>query len=105
MIQLTFHREAVCMGDDVQNGTYHIEMPDDADLGDLMDVILHGGRGNDWPIPFTGAHSYWVIESNIGDLANIWTDGAGYWHTGYIQFNSRTPLKSLGITSTFGRRK
>ncbi len=41
MIQLTFHREAVCMGDDVQNGTYHIEMPDDADLGDLMDVILH----------------------------------------------------------------
>ena len=72
---------------------------------DLMDVILHGGRGNDWPIPFTGAHSYWVIESNIGDLANIWTDGAGYWHTGYIQFNSRTPLKSLGITSTFGRRK
>ncbi len=105
MIQLTFHREAVCMGDDAQNGTYHIEMPDDADLGDLMDVILHGGRGNDWPIPFTGAHSYWVIESNIGDLANIWTDGAGYWHTGYIQFNSRTPLKSLGITSTFGRRK
>ena len=47
MIQLTFHREAVCMGDDAQNGTYHIEMPDDADLGDLMDVILHGGRGNE----------------------------------------------------------
>ena len=43
------------MGDDAMNGEYQIEMPDDALLRDLIHVALHGGNGNDWPIPYTGA--------------------------------------------------
>ena len=65
------------MGDDAGNGEYTIEMPDSAKLGDLMKVILHGGNGNGWPIPYTGANSFWVIKSNIGNLADIFTDTAG----------------------------
>ena len=59
------------------NGEYQIEMPDDALLRDLMHVALHGGNGNDWPIPYTGANSHWNIESNIGILAYIYTDKEG----------------------------
>ena len=38
MIQISFKRQSVCMGDDAGNGTYRIEMPDSAVLGDLMET-------------------------------------------------------------------
>ena len=104
MRTLSFRRKSVCMGDDAGNGEYTIEMPDAATLGDLMNVILHGGNGNDWPIPYTGANSFWVIKSNIGNLADIFTDTEGEWHIAYLACMENTPLKSLGITWIFGDR-
>ena len=53
MIRIRFGRRSVCMGDDVNNGIYSIEMPDDATLAELMHVLLYGGNGNTWPIPMT----------------------------------------------------
>ena len=101
---LTFRRKSVCMGDDAGNGEYTIEMPDAATLGDLMRVILHGGNGNDWPIPYTGANSFWVIKSNIGNLADIFTDTEGEWHIACLACTEDTPLNDLGITWAFGDR-
>jgi len=104
VITITFHRKSVCMGDDAGNGEYTIQMPDTASLGDLMHVILRGGNGNDWPIPYTGANSFWIIKSNVGNLGEIFTDQEGEWHTVYPSFTEITPLQSLGITWTFGDR-
>ena len=104
MIRISFRRKSVCMGDDAMNGEYQIEMPDDALLRDLMHVALHGGNGNDWPIPYTGADSHWVIESNIGNLAHIYTDNEGEWHTEYLGIAKNARLSELGITSIFGGR-
>ena len=104
MIRISFRRKGVCMGDDALNGEYRIEMPDDALLRDLMHVTLHGGNGNDWPIPYTGADSHWIIESNIGNLAHIYTDNEGKWHTDYFDIAENARLSELGITSIFGGR-
>lgn len=104
MIRITFRRESVCMGDDAGNGAYTISLPDSSTLGDLMQVILRGGCGNDWPIPYTGADSHWVIRSNIGDLARIYTDMDGEWHISGYCCDAHTPLRALGITWTFGGR-
>ena len=102
MTTLTFRRKSVCMGDDAGNGEYTIEMPEDATLGDLMHVILHGGNGNDWPIPYTGANSFWLIKSNVGNLADIFTDTTGKWQISYFSYPEATPLEGLGVTWTFG---
>lgn len=102
MVSISFHRKSVCMGDDVMNGEYTIELQDSATLGELLHVILHGGNGNEWPIPYTGANSYWVIQSNVGDLARIYTDSDGKWHIDDYCCNEQTPLKSLGVIWTFG---
>ena len=104
MITIKFHRVSVCMGDDAGNGEYTIELPDSATLGELLHVILYGGNGNDWPIPYTGANSSWVIHSDIGDLARIFTDSDGEWHICDCYCDEQTPLKDLGITWTFGGR-
>lgn len=66
------------MDDDAE---YTITLQDNATLGELLHVILHGESGNDRPIPYTGANSSWVIHSDIGDLARIFTDSNGEWHT------------------------
>ncbi len=92
------------MGDDAGNGKYTISLPDEAKLGELMQVILHGGCGNDWPIPYTGAHSDWVIDSNIGRLAEIFTNENGAWHIEYPRFHAGTGVKGLGVRWTFGDR-
>lgn len=105
MIRISFRRKSVCMGDDAMNGEYTIEMPDDALLRDLMHVALHGGNGNDWPIPYTGADSHWIIESNIGNLAHIYTDNEGEWHTEYLGIAENARLSELGIASIFGDRQ
>ena len=104
MIRISFRRKSVCMGDDAMNGEYQIEMPDDALLHDLMHVALHGGNGNDWPIPYTGADSHWIIESNIGNLAHIYTDNECEWHTEYLGIAENARLSELELTSIFGSR-
>lgn len=55
-------------------------------------------------IPYTGANSFWVIKSNIGNLADIFTDTEGEWHIAYLACKENTPLNSLGITWAFGDR-
>lgn len=104
MIKISFRRVSVCMGDDVGNGEYTIELQDSATLGELLYVILHGGSGNDWPIPYTGANSHWMIQSDIGNLARIFTDNNGKWHITDYCCNEHTLLKELKITWTFGHR-
>ena len=104
MISISFSRVSVCMGDDAGNGEYTIGLPDSATLSDLLHIILHGGSGNSWPIPYTGTNSSWTIHSDIGDLARIFTDNDGEWHICDQCCNGRTPLKSLGITWVFGDR-
>ena len=93
------------MGDDARNGEYTIELQDNAALRDLLHVILHGGCGNDWPIPYTGANSTWIIHSDIGNLARIFTDRDGEWHISDCCYDEATPLKEFGITWVFADRK
>lgn len=104
MVTILFSRESVCMGDDAGSGEYTIKLEDSATLGELLSVILHGGSGNDWSIPCTGPNSSWVIRSNIGDLAKIFTDRKGKWHITDHCCSEQTLLKELGITWTFGNR-
>ena len=65
---IKYNREPVCMGDDVYNDIYQIEMSGDATLGDLVHVVRHGGNGNNWCIP---SGYEWVIYTNIGKIARI----------------------------------
>ena len=45
MLIVKYNRRALCAGDDVNNGVYKIEMPDNATLGDLIEILLRGGNG------------------------------------------------------------
>ena len=67
-IIIKYNREAVCMGDDVDNNIYTIKMPSKSTLGDLMKTIRYGGNGNEWPI--TNGYE-WDIYTNIGKLSRI----------------------------------
>ena len=104
MVTISFRRVSVCMGDDAGNGEYTIALQDDDTFGELLHVILHGGSGNDWPIPYTGANSLWVIRSDKGNLADLFTDSAGEWNIRYLSYSETAPLKSLGLTWVFGAR-
>ena len=88
---IKFNREAVCMGDDVDNKIYQIEMPSSATLGDLMHVVRNGGNGNDWHI--TSGYE-WDIYTNIGKLARIspQTEKVTYYDK-----NEDIQLSDLGI--------
>lgn len=97
MIEIRFGRRSVSMGDDIYNGIYTIEMPDEATLGDLMRVILDGGNGNTWPIPSTS--SCWNIYSNIGKLADIAPEKV---QIDYVDKGESEPLSSLGIEWVYG---
>ena len=92
------------MGDDANNGKQYMELPDDSTLEDLIAVIREGGCGNEWPIPYTGGNSHWVVNSNIGNLAHVYTDGGGEWHVEYLGHDERTPLRQLSIEWTFADR-
>ena len=105
MKPIIFRRKSVCMGDDVNNGAYTITMPDSSTLDDLMYIVLHGGNGNDWPIPYTGSNSNWVIKTNIGKVADIYTDSIGEWHIDYCNISENTKLLTLGIEWIFGDRE
>jgi hypothetical protein len=73
-----------------------MKMPDDAVLEDLI-----YGCGNEWQIPYTGGYGMWAIKSNVGILAYVCDDAE---LVVYPDLDKRTPLKSLGLVSTFGAR-
>ena len=101
MIIIKYNRRALCMGDDADNGIYKIEMPDDAVLSDLINVLLKGGNGNNWPIPQTSEIG-WVIYSGIGKIADISHD---HKCIEYCNFNKETKLSTLDIHWVFGERE
>ena len=94
---IRFHRRAMCMGDDVDNGIYKIQLPGDATLGDLMKTVLYGGNGNDWPCPQN--HDGWTIWSNNGPVADVSGDKKNIRYYGP---DGSAPLSTLGITWVFG---
>ena len=98
---ILYSRRALCAGDDVYNGTYKLDMPDDAVLSDLIDVLLHGGCGNTWEIPQT-SKTGWVIYSNIGRLAVVSADKKTI---DYCNEDSSSKLSVLGIRWVFGERE
>ncbi len=55
----------MCVGDDVYNGVYRIEMPNDATLGDLLHVLLYSLSGQ-------------VLEVLPGDVRRM--PGGELWH-------------------------
>ena len=97
---IKYNRRALCAGDDVNNGVYKIEMPDNATLGDLIEILLHGGNGNDCPIPLN--HDGWDIYSNIGKVADVSPDKK---HIEYCDEDGRSLLSALGIEWVFGEYK
>ena len=101
MIRLIYDRESVSLGDDAGSGAFTMELPDTAVLGDLMQEILHGKCR---PIPYTGANSFWVIRSESGNLADVYTDPEGEWNIVYLTYPEDTPLKPLGLSRVFAGR-
>lgn len=97
MITIRFGRRSVCMGDDVNNGIYTIEMPADATLGELIGVVMKGGNGNTWPIPITS--TCWNLYSNIGRIADIIPEKK---QIDYINRDEEEMLSSLGIEWVYG---
>lgn len=96
---ILYNRRALCMGDDVYNGVYKIRTSDDATLGDLVEILLHGGNGNDWPIPQTSGIG-WTIYSDIGRLADVSADEKRIDYT--VPDNAR--IAELKIKWVFGER-
>ena len=97
-IVIKFNRETVCMGDDIYNNIYRIEMPGDAALGDLMYVVKDGGCGNDWPVP---SDFEWDIYSNIGRIARI---PRRTEEIVYYDYNKDMQLSSLDIQWVYAAR-
>ncbi len=97
MLIIKFNRRALCAGDDVNNGVYMINMPDNATLGDLIEILLRGGNGNDWPIPCN--HDGWDFYSNIGKVADVSPDKK---HIEYFDGDGSSLLSVLGIEWVFG---
>ena len=96
MIVIRYNRRSLCAGDDIYNGIYELEMPDEAVLKDLTEVLLHGGNGNDWPVPMN--HDGWLICSNIGDIAHVSGDKK---QITYCDTDEDAKLSKLGIKWVF----
>ena len=99
MMIIQYCRSSLCMGDDVYRGIYKLETPDNATLGDLINILLHGGNGNDWPIPQTSGIG-WTIYSDIGKLADVSADKK---RIDYL-IADNTKLAALNIKWVYGER-
>ena len=97
---IQYNRRALCMGDDVYNGVYRIDMPDEATLGELIVILLRGGNGNDWPIPQTSEIG-WTVFSNVGRLADVSADKKQLRY----YFPEQSKLSALGLRWVFGARE
>ena len=105
MIEISFNRQSVCMGDDIKNGFYKMSFQDDDELRDLIRCIVRGGNGNTWPIPGT-TNEDWQVESNIGDIAILHADDKGEWICSYLKpFSADALLKECGIERIYACRK
>ncbi len=100
MLIIKYNRRSLCAGDDMYNGVYKINMPDNATLGELIGILLHGGNGNDWPIPMN--HDGWDIYSNIGKVADVSADKK---HIEYCDKDGSSLLSALGIEWVFGENE
>ncbi len=89
----------VCMGDDVDNSIFDIELHNNATLGDLMDVIRYGGYGNKWPI--TSGYK-WEVYSNIGKIAKISPQTE---HITYYYKTKDEKLSALSIQWVYAARE
>lgn len=98
---ILYSRRALCAGDAAYNGTYKLDIPDDAVLGDLIGVMLNGGCGNTWRIPQTSEIG-WEIYSNIGRLAIVSADKKTIEYSGAPEDSK---LSELGIRWVFGERE
>jgi hypothetical protein len=96
-MMIRYNRRSLCAGDDVYNGIYDIEMPDDAVLKDLIEILIYGGNGNDWPLAHN--HDGWLICSDIGGIAHISGD---LKEVQYCDADRDTGLSVLGISWVFG---
>lgn len=105
MTDIIYCRDSLCMGDDAMRADYTISLSNDATLGDLMDAVLNGGHGNDWRVPMTSSDTYWIVESNIGHVADVMSDGRKLWKVEYITANADIPLSGLGITSVYCKHR
>ncbi len=94
MIRIKYGRRSICAGDDMKNGRYIIELPDEAALSDLIDAVAHGGHGNTWPIPTSHDTVGWNLFTNIGIIAVVACDCKS---AEYKEFDGSTPLAPLGI--------
>ncbi len=105
MIEISFNRESVCMGDDIKNDTYMMSFQDNAELRELMRVLVCGGNGNTWPIPGT-INEDWKIETNVGDAAILHANEKGEWICNYLRpFSADKPLKDCRIERVYACRK
>ena len=104
MIKIKYSRESVCMGDDVNAGEYIITLNNKATLNDLIEILIHGGNGNERPLAFTGSSTHWIIQSNIGVLAEVSVDENYNWITKYFDYKKEVLLKDLKIEYIRGLR-
>lgn len=104
MIKIEYIRDSVCIGDDVNRGTYVITFKNKATLEDLMNNLYKGGSGNDWPLAYTGSSTFWNIESNIGKLGEVYIDEKDNWCINY-KYPKDSLLKELGIEYIKGINK
>lgn len=96
MLKIKYTRKSVCMGDDVNCGTYTITFNNKTTLEDLINNLIKGGNGNDWPLAYTGSSTFWNIDSNIGKLGELYIDETDEWCINY-NYPKDSLLKELGI--------
>ena len=102
MIKIKYLRESVCAADDYVNHDLEIMMPDDATIRDFVEYIHHYHDDEGFStIPYTGGGKWWALKSNHRVLAYINDDQD---RVNYGEFDSETPLRSLGITEVYGTR-
>ncbi|MDO4459699.1 MAG: hypothetical protein Q4C42_06415 [Clostridia bacterium] len=92
MITVLFNRRPVCAGDDIENSIYKIWLEDDSGLGELIDAVIFGGKGNTWPVP--SSNNDWYVKSNIGELAVIKPNKSA---VEYEAADESTPVSELDI--------
>lgn len=101
MIKIKYSRVSVCMGDDINCGEYILKFKDTSTLKDLIDRIID--CKTDRSLAFTGPSTNWIIESNIGKLAEVTVDEKYNWVIKY-NYNESTLLNSLNIEYVKGIR-
>ena len=96
MNMIQYSRRFLNAADEALKGIYEIGFSDDAVMKDLMEIIIQGSKGNDWPL--VANDDGWRIYSNSGDLAEISGD---LEELEYIDCDGEMKLSALGIAWVF----